>query len=100
MLSGHPSIAVAPDSIVPLDHVLNVEVAEAASRLTRKEANPIVIKCFEKYENMLKDPPKGFSYQDCYDVTTGKLTNAEYAKNADRIREEFRKLGLPVQKSM
>ncbi len=100
MLSGHPSIAVAPDSLVPLDHVLNVEVAEAASKLTRREANPVVLKCLEKYENLLKDPPKGVSYQDCYDVTTGKLTNAEYARNADRIRSEFRKIGLSVEKSM
>jgi methylamine--corrinoid protein Co-methyltransferase len=100
MLSGHPSIAVAPDSLVPLDHVLNVEAAEAASTLTRKEANPVVLKCLEKYENLLKDPPKGVTYQDCYDMTTGKLNNAEYGKNADRIRDEFRTIGLPVVKSM
>jgi len=91
---------VAPDSIVPLDHTLNVEAAEAASTLTRKEANPVVLKCLEKFENLLKDPPKGATYQDCYDMTTGKLSNAEYAKNADRIRDEFRNIGLPVVKSM
>lgn len=100
MLSGHPSIATAPDSIVPLDHVLNVEVAEAASKLTRKEANPIVIKFLDKYENQLKEPPKGLTYQDCYDVVTGKLTNAEYVRNVDRIRDELMNLGLPVKKSM
>jgi methylamine--corrinoid protein Co-methyltransferase len=100
MLSGHPSIAVAPDTIIPMDHVLNVEAAEAASTLTRKEANPLVLKCLEKYENLLKDPPKGVTYQDCYDLTTSKLSNAVYAKNIDRIRGEFRKIGLPVVKSM
>jgi methylamine--corrinoid protein Co-methyltransferase len=100
MLSGHPSIAVASDSIVPLDHVLNVEAAGAAAGLTRKEANPMILKFLEKYESLLKDPPKGVRYQDCYDMTTGRLVNAEYAKNVDRIREELRNLGLPVEKSM
>jgi methylamine--corrinoid protein Co-methyltransferase len=100
MLSGHPSIATAPDSIVPLDHVLNVEVAEAASKLTRKEANPMVLKFLDKYENQLKNPPKGLSYPDCYDVVSGKLTNVEYVRNVDRIRDELKNVGLPVKKSM
>lgn len=99
MLSGHPSIAVEPDSIVPLDHVLNVEVAKAASKLTRKEANPIVLKFLSKYEDKLKEPPKGYKYQDCYDIITGELTNAEYANSADRIRKELKEFGLPVEKS-
>ncbi len=99
MLSGHPSMAVAPDSIIPLDHVLNVEVAEASSKLTRKEANPIVLKLLERYEDQLKNPPKGLTYQDCYDVITGKLKNVEYIKNVDRIRKELQDIGLPVAKS-
>lgn len=99
MLSGHPSLAVAPDSIIPMDHVLNVEVAGAASTLTRKEANPMIVKFLEKYENDLKEPPQGLKYQDCYDVETGKLTNSEYVKNLDRIRKELRGYGLPVTKS-
>lgn len=99
MLSGHPSTAVAPDSILPLDHVLNVEVAEAASKITRKEANLIVLKLLDKYEKQLKNPPKGLTYQECYDVVTGKLTNAEYARSIDRIREELRNIGLSVVKS-
>jgi len=98
MLSGHPSVAVAPDSIVPLDHVLNIEVAKAASQLTRKEANPIVLKLLEKYEKQLNDPPKGLTYQDCYDVVTGELKNAEYANHVEKIRKELRELGLPIEK--
>lgn len=100
MLSGHPSFSVAPDSILPLDHVLNVEVAEAASKLTRKETNPIVLKLLEKYENQLKDPPQGLRYQDCYDVNTGKLINSEYEKHIDHIRNELKGLGLPIVKSI
>jgi hypothetical protein len=99
MLSGHPSIAVEPNSLVPLDHVLNVEVAEAASKLTRKEANPIVRKFLEKYEGQLKAPPKGLKYQDCYDIETGNLINSAYEKNADRIRKELKDLGLSIVKS-
>jgi len=99
MLSGHPSVAVAPDSILPLDHVLNIEVAQAASRLTRKEANPIVLKLLEKYESMLKEPPKGLTYQNCYDIVTGELKNAEYVEHVDRIRKELKDMGLEVVKS-
>ncbi|MBA7552770.1 hypothetical protein ES705_45345 [subsurface metagenome] len=99
MLSGHPSTAVAPDSILPLDHVLNVEVAEAASKITRKEANLIVLKLLDKYEKQLKNPPEGLTYQECYDVVTGKLTDVEYARSIDRIREELRNIGLSVVKS-
>jgi hypothetical protein len=100
MLSGHPSVSVAPDSILPLDHVLNVEVAEAASKLTRKEAKPIVLKLVEKYENQLKDPPQGLRYQDCYDINTGKLINTEYEKHVESIRNELKSIGLPIVKSM
>lgn len=98
MLSGHPSVAVEPDSIVPYDHILNIEVARAASKLTRKEANPIVLKLLDKYEKMLKDPPKGLRYQDVYDVTTRQIKNSEYLKHADEIRKELRELGLPIEK--
>lgn len=98
MLSGHPSIAVEPDSIVPMDHVLNIEVARAASQLTRKEANPIILKLLEKYENQLKNPPKGLKYQDVYDLNTGEIKNAEYMKNVERIRKELKNLGLPIEK--
>lgn len=100
MLSGHPSVSVAPDSILPLDHVLNVEVAEAASKLTRKEAKPIVLKLVEKYENQLKDPPQGLRYQDCYNINTGKLINTEYEKHVESIRNELKSIGLPIVKSM
>ena len=99
MLSGHPSTAVVPDSIVPLDHRLNIEVAEAASKLTRKEGNPVVLKLLEKYENQLKDPPKGLTYQDCYDPVTGRLINSGYVKHVNEIREELKSLGLPIVKS-
>lgn len=99
MLSGHPAMSVVPDSIVPLDHLLNIEVAEAASKLTRKEANPVVLKLLEKYENQLKNPPKGLIYQDCYDLVTGKLINSGYVKHVDEIREELKNLGLPIVKS-
>ncbi len=99
MLSGHPSVATAPDSIVPLDHVLNVEVAEAAAQLSRREANPIVLKLLERYEQQLKNPPAGLRYQDCYDLTTGTLRNAEYARHVDQVRAELRGLGLPVTAS-
>jgi len=98
MLSGHPSIAVEPDSIVPMDHVLNIEVARAASQLTRKEANPIILKLLEKYEDQLKNPPKGLKYQDVYDLNTGEIKNAEYMKNVERIRKELKDLGLPIEK--
>ena len=93
-------VAVVPDSIVPLDHVLNVEVAGAASKLTRKEANPVVLKLLDRYESELKSPPRGVTYQDCYDMVTGELTNAEYAANADRVRKEIQNMGLPVEKSI
>jgi len=99
VLSGHPSIAVEPDSILPLDHVLNVEFGQAASKLTRKEANPMILKLLEKYEGLLKDPPRGHRYSDCYDLVTGRISNAEYEKNADRVREEMKSIGLPVVKS-
>jgi len=99
MLSGHPGMSVVPDSIVLLDHLLNIEAAEAASKLTRKEANPVVLKLLEKYENQLKNPPKGLTYQDCYDPVSGKLINSGYVKHVDEIREELKNLGLPVMKS-
>ena len=54
----------------------------------------------KRYEDKLKDPPKGYKYQDCYDMVTGELTNSDYVKNVDRIRQELKDLGLPVTKSV
>ena len=59
--------------------------------LTRKEANPIVLKLLEKYKDKLKNPPKGLTYQDCYDVIMGKLKNVEYSKNIDKIKKNYRR---------
>jgi len=71
-----------------------VEMAEAAARLTRTEANPIALRLLEKYESQLADAPSGDRYQDCYDAETGRPRDA-YRKLYDEIKEELAVLGIP-----
>ena len=50
------------------------EVAHAAEKLTRQEADGIVKKLVKKYEKKLKPIEKGKPFQDCYDLETVQPT--------------------------
>ena len=77
----------------PLQPMLASEVAHAAARLSRVEANGIVKELLAKYEDRLRNPPKGVSFQESYDW--GSIEpKQEYADLYGRVKAELSSLGL------
>jgi hypothetical protein len=67
---------------------------EAAARLDRKQANDLVLHPLERYETHIGTPPEACTYQECYDVTTGKL-GAAYLRLYAEVKEALAGLGIP-----
>lgn len=90
----HPAKAVKVDGITPMEAEFGVEMAIAASALSREEANMVVIRLLEKYESQIETAPAGNTYQECYDVTTGKPGN-DYVRLYAKVKEELAGMGIP-----
>jgi hypothetical protein len=65
----------------------------AQMKLTREEANSILLGILERYEEQIADAPLGSEFQECYDVKTS-LPSEEYRDLYQRVREELAALGL------
>jgi hypothetical protein len=96
IFSGHPAKSVDPNSLLPKDHQFHAEIGLATAKFTRKEADSLAQKCFQKYENLIKNPTPGFRYEQVYDLKTKKIINADYLKLQNETRAEFKELGLEV----
>ncbi len=96
VFSGHPAMAVQSDSLIPDDHKFHAEIGLAASKLTRAQAEPLAQKLFPLFGDKLKDPDKGMTFQEVYDMQTKRIVNADYQKAMDEVREELAGMGLEV----
>ena len=96
VFSGHPAMAVQPDSLVPDDHKFHAEMGLAAAKMTRAEAEPIAQKIFPLFGDKLKDPDKGMTFQEVYDAKTKRIVNSEYQKAMDDVRSDLAGMGLEV----
>jgi hypothetical protein len=92
----HPAKAVMPDGITPVEARFGVDLASAASQLTRDQAGEIVLHLLEKYESQIPTPPECSRYQDCFDVTHGK-PKEDYLRLCAEVRHELAALGIPLQ---
>jgi methylamine--corrinoid protein Co-methyltransferase len=90
----HPAKAVKIDGITPMEANFGVEMARAASKLKREGANELVIELLQKYEDQIPTAPSGNTYQECYDVTTGK-PGEEYYRLYNEMKEELADMGVP-----
>jgi hypothetical protein len=84
------------DGITPMEAKFGVEMASAASKLEREQASEMVIQLLEKYESQLAAAPSGSTYQECYDVTTGK-PGEEYVRLYNEMKEELAEMGVPFK---
>lgn len=96
IFSGHPAKSVEPDSLLPWDHQFHAELGLASAKYSRKDADPLAQKFYEKYEQLIKTPTPGFKYDQVYDLKTRKITNKEYLKIQQDIRMEFKEMGLEI----
>jgi methylamine--corrinoid protein Co-methyltransferase len=91
-----PAKAVVTDAITPMEAIFGVEMALGASRLNREQANGIVVQLLEKYESQIETPPRGSTYQECYDAVTGKPSEA-YGRLYDEVKEELARMRVPFE---
>ena len=100
--SGAPSVqtphsakAVKIDAFTPMECQFGVDMAKAATRYDRKQANELVKKLLDKYESQIDSAPSGDRYQDCYDVTTGRPSEA-YVCLVKEVKEELSQMGISI----
>jgi methylamine--corrinoid protein Co-methyltransferase len=90
----HPAGATKVDGITLLEAQFGVEMTMAASQLDRQRANGLVLRLLDRYETEIEIAPSGSTYQQCYDVTTGKPA-AGYVRLYEELKEELAGMGIP-----
>jgi methylamine--corrinoid protein Co-methyltransferase len=82
----------------PLDTRFLRDVAYAATKLNRGEANEIVKAILARYEDKIEaqNPPLGKTFQECNDLKTLKPTK-EYLDLYDKVKKELEGLGLAFE---
>jgi hypothetical protein len=91
----HPAKAVVVDGVTPMEATFNVEMAHAAAKMTRTEANQIVNALLERYEGGIGKAPRGNTYQECFDIKSRK-PNPDYVTLVGEINEELKGMGIPI----
>jgi methylamine--corrinoid protein Co-methyltransferase len=82
----------------PLDTRFMRDVADAATKLNRGEANEIAKAILARYEDKIEaqNPPLGKTFQECNDLKTLKPTK-EYLDLYDKVKKELEGLGLAFE---
>jgi len=85
----------------PLDTRFLHDIAYAATKLSREQANEIVKTILAKYEDRIiaKNPPIGKRFQECNDLNTLKPTK-EYLDLYNKVKKELEDLGLKFDASL
>jgi methylamine--corrinoid protein Co-methyltransferase len=89
----HPAKAVIDDGVTPMEALFNVEVAYAVTGMRAEQASELVNQLLERYEERIKEAPRGKQYQECYDLKTGKPSE-EYVRLHDEVKDELARMGV------
>ncbi|MEM3506229.1 MAG: monomethylamine:corrinoid methyltransferase [Candidatus Bathyarchaeia archaeon] len=81
--------------ITPLECKFGGEVVKACAGMKRSHANEIVKAIMPKYEEKLKNPPKGKPFQECYDIKALKPSK-EWLEIYINVKKELIELGCPI----
>lgn len=90
----HPAKAIIDDGVTPVEARFNVETAYAVTGMEAGRAGELVNQLLVKYEEQIEEPPTGKRYQECYDLGTGKPSEA-YVRLYDEVKEELVGMGIP-----
>ena len=63
--------------------------------MKRPEANEMVKRLLDKYESDIDHPPRGSTYPECYDATTGR-PDESYRKLYAEVKQELADMGIPL----
>jgi len=86
-------IGDTPNFGTPLESRWMGEVCKGAVGLTREQANEIVCRLLDEYEPHLDNPPRGYTYEELYDLKTDQPL-PEYAELYAKTKEELRAMGV------
>jgi hypothetical protein len=90
---GGVAKGTSPDRMTPLEPRFATEVAHAAAGLSRSQANEIVKTLISKYKDNIANPPKGATFQECFDWDSIQPCQ-EYIELYGRIKNELTGFGL------
>jgi len=98
LLGPRPAQPLYPNHHNPLHSRLFAEVAKAATRLKREDANEIVARIVSTYKDTLdfEKSPKGKTFEQSYDVKTLKPTE-ENLKLYEEARAKLIDFGLEIE---
>ena len=83
------------DHLTPLECKFCGEVLKRSAGMTRKQVNEIAKVLIPKYESMLRNPPAGKRFQDCYNLKTIEPT-PEWLDIYLKVKRELVELGVPL----
>ncbi len=78
-----------------LESKFAAEVAKSATGMKRADANEIAKKLLARYESKLKNPPKGKSFLECFDLKT-LAPSEEWLKIYHQVWKDIEDLGVPI----
>jgi methylamine---corrinoid protein Co-methyltransferase len=84
------------DMISAVEMRLLGETTRAATGMSRKQANEIVLRCLEKYQPTLGKPPKGKRFQELYDLARLKPTDEWWGKY-EKVKGQLKEWGVPFR---
>ena len=88
-----PQITVA---LAPMEALFCAEMAHSISGMKADQANELVNRLLEKYENEVEQAPTGKRFQECYDLKTDKPTD-DYQRLYEEVKDELTSLGITLQ---
>lgn len=81
--------------ITPLEVKFAGEVFKRCAGMSLAQANEIANRLLPKYEQQLGNPPKGQSFQECYDLATLQPTD-EWQRIYDTVKDAAIAAGMPL----
>jgi len=84
------------DGITAMEAHFGVEMAVAAAQLSREQANKLVLRLLDRYEAIIETAPAGSTYQECYDITSGK-PRPDDIRLYGELKEELAGRGIPFE---
>jgi hypothetical protein len=89
----HPNKAVVTNGALPIDSEFTCSLGHGMAGITRKEANQIIKRLMETYGGGIKNPPRGRTLDECYDILAMR-PDEELRNTYDEAISELRELGI------
>jgi len=84
------------DYMSPLECKFCAEVFKSSAGMRREEANELANALLPKYEDKLRNPPKGKNFTECYDLKALRPTK-EWLETYLRVKNELIDLGMSLE---